>query len=198
MAIRQLETSVHWFHQTRFQRRPECRLWVLKAIHVLKKFVKVALFNAQHAKNDFARPCDTLIHRFINHKSFFWRPGGRLWVLRPIRLLKHHLSDFEQVVFFDTQNAGNDFKWSSDTLIHRFIHFTKVVFKTSRRQIMTISRPFEFLKHHLCDFVQVAFFDPQDAELDFTWPFNTLDKPPKSLCKNSRRQIMSSQCYKPT
>jgi hypothetical protein len=26
------------------------------------------------------------------------------------------------------------------------------------------------------DFVTIAFFDAQDSELDFTWPFNSLKK----------------------
>jgi hypothetical protein len=42
--------------------------------------------------------------------------------------LKHHLSDFFQVAFFNAQDAENEFVWPLDTLKHRFIDFTKVVF----------------------------------------------------------------------
>jgi hypothetical protein len=30
------------------------------------------------------------------------------------------------------------------------------------------------LKNHLSDFVHVAFFDAQNADNEFTWPFETL------------------------
>jgi hypothetical protein len=46
-------------------------------------------------------------------------------------------------------------------LKHRFIEFTNVIFKTSRRLIMSSKLHFPFLKHHLSNIIQVAFFgDP--------------------------------------
>jgi hypothetical protein len=45
-----------------------------------------------------------------------------------IRLLKHNLSDFLEIAIFDAQDAEYDFAWPFDTLNHRFIDFTKVVF----------------------------------------------------------------------
>jgi hypothetical protein len=42
----------------------------------------------------------------------------------PFASLKHHLSEFVQVAFFDAQDAENDFAWPFDTLKHRFIDFT--------------------------------------------------------------------------
>jgi hypothetical protein len=41
--------------------------------------------------------------------------------------LKQHLSDFDQVAFFDAQEAQNVFAWVFDNLKHRFIDFNKVV-----------------------------------------------------------------------
>jgi hypothetical protein len=35
------------------------------------------------------------------------------------------------------------------------------------------SGPFAYLKHHLGVFLQVAFFDAQDAENEFAWTFVT-------------------------
>jgi hypothetical protein len=45
-----------------------------------------------------------------------------------IRLLKHHLSDFVKVAFYDALNTENDFKWPFNAMKHRFIVFYKVVF----------------------------------------------------------------------
>jgi hypothetical protein len=42
--------------------------------------------------------------------------------------LKRHLSDFMKVTFFDSGDAENEFAWPFDTLKHRFIDFTEVVF----------------------------------------------------------------------
>jgi hypothetical protein len=42
--------------------------------------------------------------------------------------MKHHLSDFVQVAFFDALDAENDFAWPFDTSKYRFIELTKVVF----------------------------------------------------------------------
>jgi hypothetical protein len=35
--------------------------------------------------------------------------------------------------------------------------------------------PFAYLKHHLKKFVQDAFFDKQDAEIDIAWPFDNMN-----------------------
>jgi hypothetical protein len=50
--------------------------------------------------------------------------------------LNLHLSDFIQVPFFDAQGVENDFAWPFDIFKHHYIDFTKVFFKTSRRQII--------------------------------------------------------------
>jgi hypothetical protein len=38
--------------------------------------------------------------------------------------LKHHLSDFNHVTFFEVRDAENDIEWPSDTLKHSFVDFT--------------------------------------------------------------------------
>jgi hypothetical protein len=37
-----------------------------------------------------------------------------------------------------------------------------------------ISWPFAYLKHHLSDFIQMAFLDAQDVENELEWYFDTL------------------------
>jgi hypothetical protein len=37
------------------------------------------------------------------------------------------------------------------------------------------SGPFVYLKHHICNFVQLVCVDAQDAENEFAWPFDTLN-----------------------
>jgi hypothetical protein len=46
----------------------------------------------------------------------------------PFAYLKRHLSYFVKIAFFDARVAENDFAWHFDSLKHRFIDFTKVVF----------------------------------------------------------------------
>jgi hypothetical protein len=36
------------------------------------------------------------------------------------------------------------------------------------------SGPFDYLKHHFCDFVQIAFLDSQKVENEIAWTFGTL------------------------
>jgi hypothetical protein len=64
-----------------------------------------------------------------NYQSHILRcPEGRLFVLSPFAYLKHHLRKFFQVTFFHDQDAENEFAQPFNTLKHRFIDFTKVVF----------------------------------------------------------------------
>jgi hypothetical protein len=49
----------------------------------------------------------------------------------------------------------------------RFTDITKVAFEDVQTEGYLFSGPFAFLKHHLSDFAQVAFFVSQDAENDF-------------------------------
>jgi hypothetical protein len=78
---------------------------------------------------------------------------------------------------FDAQDAENYFAWPCDTIKHRFIDFTKAVFKDVQKavyEIMSHSHtyqlnefvqvarndffgPFETLKHHFIEYTQVVF-----------------------------------------
>jgi hypothetical protein len=42
--------------------------------------------------------------------------------------LKHHLRNFVQVAFCETQDAENEFEWTLEILKHRFIDLTKIIF----------------------------------------------------------------------
>jgi hypothetical protein len=65
---------------------------------------------------------------------------------------------------------------------HRFMDITKFAFKDFQKTDYEFSRPFVYLKHRLSDFIQVTFFDAQDATT-----------PTESFFKTSRKQIISSK-----
>jgi hypothetical protein len=50
----------------------------------------------------------------------------------------------------------------------------KGVFQDVQKADYEFSGPFAYLKHHLNNFVQVAFFLAQVAENELAWPFDTL------------------------
>jgi hypothetical protein len=70
-------------------------------------------------------------------KDFFGRPVRRLWDIMVFRLLKTSLKRLNPSRFFEAQDGEIEFQWPFDTLKHRIIDFTKVVFKTVRRYIMS-------------------------------------------------------------
>jgi hypothetical protein len=69
-CLRHLETSLHLIHKSRFLRRSEGRLWVLRAFRLLKKILKrlqkVTFFDSRNADNNFVWPIPTLKNRFID------------------------------------------------------------------------------------------------------------------------------------
>jgi hypothetical protein len=77
--------------------------------------------------------------------------------------LKYHLSDIVQVALFDAQEAQNEFAWLFDTLIHRFIVFNTVVYEDVYKADYEFAGQFAYLKHHLRDFVQIAFLNVQNV-----------------------------------
>jgi hypothetical protein len=102
MAFRHPETSLHQIHQSRFLRRPDARLWVLKADlkYQLSDFIKFAWFNTQDAGNVFLWPFATLKHRFIDfNKLIFKTSVSDYEFLWPFAYLNHHLSDLVQSIF---------------------------------------------------------------------------------------------------
>jgi hypothetical protein len=54
-------------------------------------------------------------------------------------------------------------------LKHRLIDFNSL-FDDVQKADYEFSGPFAYLKHHLSNFVQVAFFNAQDAENEVAWP----------------------------
>jgi hypothetical protein len=85
---------------------------------------------------------ETSLHRL--HHSFFKTSRRHYDFLGPFAYLKHHLSDFVKIAFFDARDAENDFEWHFDTLKHRFIDFTKVVFYDVQKADYEFSGPFAY------------------------------------------------------
>jgi hypothetical protein len=83
---------LHLFHHSRFLRRPEGRLWVLRTIRLLKtslKRLRKSLFRWPRC-----RKCSYMTFRHLDislyrlHKiRYLRRSEGRLWVLSAIRVL---------------------------------------------------------------------------------------------------------------
>jgi hypothetical protein len=140
MASRHFETLLHRLHESRFQRRPEGRLWVLRTIHLDKNSLKQnrprSFFrNTGFRKCMAFRHLETTLHRLLQNR-FLRRPEGRLWILSPIRLLKHHLSESPKSLFaMPGKKLFRMVYGHLETLLHR-IHQRRF-FRTSRRQIMS-------------------------------------------------------------
>jgi hypothetical protein len=140
MALRHLQTSPHWLHQSRFLRRPESRLWVLRTNHLHKTFLKQlrpSRFFSGPGCRKWVRMSfwhhETFLHRLHQSLLFLRLSEGRLWVERAIRLLKTSLKQLRLSRCFRWPGCR---KWVRNVLKHFFIYFTKVVFKTSRGQFM--------------------------------------------------------------
>jgi hypothetical protein len=113
-----IDTSVHRLRQSRFLRRPEGSLWVLRAIRLLKtslkrlrrsRFIRIPGCGKFHLMA--FRQLKTLLHR-LHQRSFLRRLEGGL----PIVYLKHRIRNFDQIAFLNVQNAEIDFEWPIDTL----------------------------------------------------------------------------------
>jgi hypothetical protein len=65
------------------------------------------------------------------------------------------------------------FAYSFVTFKHLFFDFTEVAFYDVQNADSEFSGPFAYLKHNFRDFVQVAFLDAQVAENVFQLPFVT-------------------------
>jgi hypothetical protein len=50
-----------------------------------------------------------------------------------------------------------------------------VVFYDAQKAIYEFSGPFDYLKHHLTKFVQVAFNDARDVENEIARPYDTMN-----------------------
>jgi hypothetical protein len=74
--------------------------------------------------------------------------------------------------FFNTHDSENEFAWPFDTLkpLHRLNQSRSI----RRPEDKEYSGSSAYTKQHLSNFVQVAFFDYQDAEKGFPWSFDIL------------------------
>jgi hypothetical protein len=90
-------------------------------------------------------PIKTSLNRLCP-SCFIGYPGLRKWVHMAFRHLETSLQRLHQPFFQDIQNTDYLFSGS-----------------------------FAYLKHHLCDFVNTAFFDAWDTGNDFAWHFDTLN-----------------------
>jgi hypothetical protein len=115
-------------------RRPEGRLWLLRAIRLHKKSLRQLLQSpffrwpeCRKLVRIAFRHLQTSLHRHYQSR-ILRHPEIILRVLRAIQLLKLDLSDFVQIAFVDAQNAENDLAWPFEKLKHRFVDFSKVVF----------------------------------------------------------------------
>jgi hypothetical protein len=99
------------------------------------------------------------------------------------------------VDFFESQDAEHEFVLYFDTLKHRLIDFTKVVFRELQKTGYKFSGPFAYLKHHLSDYIQVAFSMTRKHKMIWhgkSTPRNIASlTSPKSFFKTSRKQIKS-------
>jgi hypothetical protein len=59
-----------------------------------------------------------------------------------------------------------------DTLKHRFIDFNNVDLQEVQKADYEFLVSFAYLNHFLSNLSHVAFFDAQDAENEFIWPFD--------------------------
>jgi hypothetical protein len=61
-------------------------------------------------------------------------------------------------------------------LKRRFGDFFKVVFQNVLKTNYEFSGPFAYLKQTFRDLVQLAFFNTQNVENMFQWPFDIIDR----------------------
>jgi hypothetical protein len=105
-----LENSHLRLQECRFLKRTEGNLWVIRAISLLKTS------QANSSKSLFEcsecikwvrmafRKLQTSLH-LLQQSRFISRPGGRLWVLTTIRLLKKSSLGLRTYLFLNAQNV---------------------------------------------------------------------------------------------
>jgi hypothetical protein len=118
MSFWHLETSLHGLQQSRFITRPEGRLLFQSPItylkHHLSDFV-IIRFSMPRMHKMNSKAFWLLENRFIDiTKVVFSDVQKAYYFSGPFIYLKHHLSEFVKIGFFDTEDAENDFAWPSD------------------------------------------------------------------------------------
>jgi hypothetical protein len=143
MAFRHHETLLHRNHQCRILRRSEWRLWVFKAIRILKTSIepiyRSSFFWCPGCRKrvGLAVPQIKILLQRLHKSRFLKRPEGRLCVLRTFRLLKTSLKQIRPSCYFRWPGCK---KMISNGLLTRrnFVSSTlsTSIFKTPRRQFM--------------------------------------------------------------
>jgi hypothetical protein len=83
----------------------------------------------QDAENEIEWPLTTCnIAPLIEPNSFFKTYRKKIMSSQGHRVLKTSLKRLRPSLFFDAMDAENEFAWPLDTLKHRIIDFTKIVF----------------------------------------------------------------------
>jgi hypothetical protein len=100
-AFRHLETSLHPLQQSRFFRRPEGRLWDIRAICLLKTSLKDQVaFSLQKWVRMVFLPLETSLH-LIHPRRFLRRPKSYYEFTRPFAYLQLHFRSFYQIAFLN-------------------------------------------------------------------------------------------------
>jgi hypothetical protein len=115
MAFRQHESSLHRLLQRRSLRRPEVRLWVPRAIRLLKTSLKQ-----------------------IRLSRFFRWPGCTKWVRIALRHLKTSHHRLQKIRFLDVQKADLEFTGLFSYIKYHLNNFAQGNFSMSRMQKMCL------------------------------------------------------------
>jgi hypothetical protein len=177
MAFLHPESSLHRLQQRCISRRSEGRLLVPRAIRLLKETLKKHR-PSRFLGNPGCGKCMDFGHlqtlyRLLQNR-FLRRPEGRLWVLRPIRLLKTSLKRLRPSRFFPCPGSS---KWVRmtfqhlETFLHR-LHQSRFLRRPEGR--LWDLRAIRLLKTSLPRLRPSRLLDAQEAQNEFPWPFDTL------------------------
>jgi hypothetical protein len=161
-----------------FLKHPDVILLVLMAIRLLKQHL------SDIVQVDFSMPwMQKMISHGIWHleTSLLWlqqsrfitRTEGRLLLLRAIHLLKTSLTWLRKNYFFGCPVCRKwiGMAWHFEISLHR-LHQSRVLRNPDGRLwVLTPIRPPKTSHKRLR---KNRFFDAQDSEYDFAWPFDTL------------------------
>ena len=125
----------------------------------------------QEAENDIAVPGDHLKHRFINitELHFSW-PRGGINSKVPWEHLKHRFIDFILGLSRDRKWLLSAFR-PLETSPYRLEKSRNFGWSRSRKWLQSFIRSL----HRFLDFAQVAFWASQEAEIEFSVPWNQLN-----------------------
>jgi hypothetical protein len=187
--------------------RPKGRLCVLSTVRLLKtslKRLRPSRFFRCPGSTKYVRMAfqhlETSLNR-IHQSGFLRRPEGRLWVHRAIRLHKHHLTDFVQVVF----RCPGRTKWvrmasrQFETSLH-LLHQSRFLRRPEGR--LWVLRHIRLLKTTSANSSKSIFLMPRMQKvishgLSTHWNIASSSSP-KPFLKTSRRQTKCSQAHSPT